>query len=241
MHGYTDIHSHILPGIDDGSADLETTLNMVSTAYQQGVRKMIATPHYYPGHQNAPGSYIEKVYEHVKAAIREIYIDFDLYLGNEIYYKDEIIEKLNHKEINTLADTRYILLEFPVTADYRYLYDAVHKCTNNGYYPILAHIERYQCLWKKENQIHELIKAGAYIQINAECFKKGLINPERSYCLKLIHNGLVHFIGSDCHNMEERKPNYGEAVDYLRKKINPAVLERLIKDNPQRFLENKCI
>lgn len=239
--GYFDIHSHILPGVDDGSKDMEMTLQMVDAAYAQGVRTMIATPHYYPGHKNRSKSEIEAVYKETVSAVSEKYKDFTLLLGNEIYYKTEVVELLKKKEIFTLADTRYVLVEFSTTAEYRYLYNAVQQLVNNGYYPVLAHVERYQCLYKKEEKIAELINAGAYIQTNAENYRSGLFLAGRSYCMKLIKNGMVHFLGSDCHNMEERKPDFGNAVDYLEQKIEKKALERLVKENPMQLLENKCI
>lgn len=241
IKGYFDIHSHILPGVDDGSKNMEMTLQMADAAYEQGVRNMIATPHYYPGHKNESKKEIEKVYKETVSAISRKYKDFTLLLGNEIYYKAEIIELLKKKEIFTLADTRYILIEFSTTADYRYLYNAVQQCVNNGYYPVLAHIERYQCLYKNEKKVAELINAGAYIQTNAENYRKGLFLPGRNYCMKLVQSGMVHFLGSDCHNMTERKPDFGKAVDYLEQKIDKKALERLVTENPMQLLENKCI
>lgn len=241
INGYFDIHSHILPGVDDGAKDINMTMKMIDEAYSQGVRTMVATPHYYPGHNNKSKAHIEKIYEEVSSVIKEKYSDFTLLLGNEIYYKDEVVEKLKNKEIFTLADTRYVLLEFPVMADYRYLYDAVQKCVNNGFYPVLAHIERYQCLYKNEDKVSELIKAGAYMQVNAENFKKGFLVSGRSFCMKLIQRKMVHFLGSDCHNTEERKPNMGPAVDYLMKKTEEDILKKILRENPEKLLENKCI
>lgn len=241
IQGYFDIHSHILPGVDDGSQNMEMTLEMVDTAYKQGVRTMIATPHYYPGHKNFKKNEIEAIYKETVSAIGDKYKDFTLLLGNEIYYKEEIIGLLKKKEIFTLADTRYILVEFSTVADYRYLYNAVQQCINNGYYPVLAHVERYQCLYKKEEKVSELIRAGAYIQVNAENYRKGPFLLGRSYCMKLIKSGMIHFLGSDCHNMKERQPDFGQAVNYLEQKIDKKALNRLVKENPMQLLENKCI
>lgn len=241
INGYFDIHSHILPGVDDGAKDINMTMKMIDEAYSQGVRTMVATPHYYPGHNNKSKAHIEKIYEEVSSVIKEKYSDFTLLLGNEIYYKDEVVEKLKNKEIFTLADTRYVLLEFPVMADYRYLYDAVQKCVNNGFYPVLAHIERYRCLYKNEDKVSELVKAGAYMQVNAENFKKGLFLLGRSFCMKLLQRKMIHFLGSDCHNMDERKPNMGLAVNYLEEKTEEEILRKILRENPQKLLDNRCI
>lgn len=242
---YFDIHSHILPEVDDGSVSLAMTTEMIDTAYRQGVRTMIATPHYYPGHRNVSGEDLEQIYRETASVIKEKYSDFTLLLGNEIYYKDEIVKRLQNREIFTLAGTRYILIEFPVTAQYKYIYDAVQKCVNAGYYPVLAHMERYGCLRKsmafEEGKVKELIRAGAYMQMNAENFRSGIIVPGRKECMKLLGKNLIHFLGSDCHNMAGRKPDLGNALEYLSQKADRAVMKRLIRENPEKLLENKCI
>lgn len=238
---YIDVHCHILPAVDDGSKDMEMTMAMVDMAYGQGVRTMIATPHYYPGHMRDPGEHLEEVYRKAISMIKEKYSDFTLLLGNEIYYKDEVVEKLNNKRIFTLADTHYILLEFSPMAEYDYLYKAVRKCLEAGYYPILAHIERYACLWKNDKHINELIRMGAYMQINAENFEGGFFSAEKRVCLKMIQNGQVHFLGSDCHNLGNRGPNLKQACDYLKEKLSPQLYHSLTVDNPNKLLEDKYL
>lgn len=238
---YIDIHSHILPGVDDGSQNMETTMEMVETAYRQGVRTMIATPHYYPGHVRRPKEHLEEIFRETVAAINEKYSDFTLHLGNEIYYRDEIVEKLLNNRICTLAGTKYVLLEFTPSAQYSLLCSAVRRCLENGFDPVLAHIERYQCLWKNEKNIAELIRMGAYMQINAENFVGGLFAPMKRYCLKLIKDGLVHFIGSDCHNMQDRSPNIEVAANYLREKLDSDTYYRIMMDNPQRLVQGQYL
>lgn len=238
---YIDIHSHILPGVDDGSQNMETTMEMVETAYRQGVRTMIATPHYYPGHVRRPKEHLEEIFRETVAAINEKYSDFKLYLGNEIYYRDEVVEKLLNNRICTLAGTKYVLLEFTPSAQYSLLCSAVRRCLENGFDPVLAHIERYQCLWKNEKNIAELIRMGAYMQINAENFVGGLFAPMKRYCLKLIKDGLVHFIGSDCHNMQDRSPNMEVAANYLREKLDSDTYYRIMMDNPQRLVQGQYL
>ena len=240
-HNFIDIHSHILPGVDDGAKDMDTSMKMLDMAYSQGVRTMIATPHYYPGHMRYPKEHLEEVYRETVSVIKEKYSDFTLLLGNEIYYRDEVVEKLKNKRICTLADTQYILLEFSPATEYDYMTKAVYKCLENGYYPILAHIERYAALWKNERHVKELIRMGAYMQINAENFQGGLFSAERRYCLKLLQSDLVHFIGSDCHNTQKRSPNLKYAMDYLKEKLEPEVFHKLTLDNPEKLLDNRYI
>ena len=237
----TDIHSHILPGVDDGSESMEMSMEMIEQAYTQGVRRMIATPHYYPGHRNPSAEHLLKTAEELRNNIKKMYSDFTLYLGNEIYYRDGVFEKLKNKEIFTLADTRYVLVEFSYTADFNKIYEAVRKFMNHGYYPVIAHIERYGCLQKNEKNVKELVRAGAYMQVNAENFHPGLFVPMRNYCMKLMEQGLVHFIGSDCHNLTDRVPNLMKGISYLDAKVDKEILDSILGENTDNLLANKCI
>ena len=239
--GLIDIHSHILPGVDDGSQSMEMSLKMIEMSYAQGVRTVIATPHYYPGHRNAEHSRIFDVYIKLKEQIRKEYPDFQLLLGQEIYYKDIVIDLLKEKKIYTLAESRYILIEFQINVDYRQIYHAARKCIEAGYYPILAHVERYACLYKNSRGLEELAKLGAYMQVNAENFRGSLFDRNKHYCLKLIQSGYVQFIGSDCHNLDSRKPDMIDAIKYLENKMDPVSCQTVLYENPSKIPENQYL
>jgi len=241
MNGYLDIHSHILPGIDDGSKDMDMTMNMLEQAYAEGVRYIVATPHYYPGHRNADPDRIRECFHKVQEVADEQFPEMDIMLGNEIYYKDEAISRLHDKDIFTMNNSRYVLVEFNVGMEYRKIYQAIKRFTMEGYYPIIAHAERYGALHKQEKLVEELVETGAYIQINAETFMGGMFDAYRKYSLRLASNGLVHFLGSDCHEPYERKPIMEQAVKVLKKKIDSDILEDILVHNPKRFLQNEFI
>lgn len=241
MEHYTDIHSHILPGVDDGAKDMGMTMEMIDMAYSQGVRVMIATPHYYPGHVKHPREYVDDVFRETVSAVKEKYEDFTLLPGNEIYYREGAFEKLKENRVHTMADTSYVLLEFSPGAPYQVLCGAVRKCVEGGYYPVLAHIERYQSLWKNEKNVRELVRMGAYMQVNAENFSGGFFSPQRRWCLKLAAEGLLHFLGSDCHNTKDRGPNLKQAADCLREKLDEETFRRIMFDNPERLLKGEYL
>lgn len=239
--GIFDIHCHIIPGVDDGSKDIEMSKRMLDSSYEQGVRNIITTPHFYPGHRNASPEHVTDAFSRLEAYGKQKYPDLKLYRGNEIYYRDSVAEQLAKGEIKTLAESRYVLVEFAYTVNFKDIKKAVYKLSSNGYYPILAHIERYNCLHNEEKLVDELIHEGAYIQLNGENFHSGLLVTNRSYCVRLIRDGLVHFLGSDMHNMEERKPNLGIAYEYLQRKVGGKILEELLVENPLKILQNKCL
>lgn len=239
--GFWDIHCHIIPGVDDGSKDLEMSKSMLDMSYEQGVRNMIATPHYYPGHRNASPEHVAAAFEELRNYAENRYPDFHLYRGNEIYYRDSVTEAIEKNEILSLAESRYVLLEFAYTIGFKDLKKAVYKVSSHGYYPILAHIERYECLHNQVKLVEELVREGAYIQLNGENFHSGFIVTNRAYCVKLIREGLVNFIASDTHNISERKPNLGIAYEYLVPKVGHEILHQILVENPKRILQNKCL
>lgn len=241
MNGYLDIHSHILPGVDDGSRDMDMSMHMLKQAYEEGIRHIVATPHYYVGHRNAEPDKVKEAYDALIRIAAEELPDMEIMLGNEIYYKEETIKHLQDKRIFTMNDSRYVLTEFNVGMEYRKIYKAVKNLTMEGYYPIIAHAERYAALHKQKELVEELIEAGAYIQINAETFLGGMFDAYKKFSLQLASKGMVHFLGSDCHEPHNRKPIMEQAVKVLKKKIDSDILENILVYNPERFLKGEFI
>lgn len=236
-----DIHCHVLPNVDDGAQSMETALQMVEEAYREGIRCMVATPHYYPGHRNRETQVIFETFQALKQEAEKRLSGFELLLGNEIYYKEEAVELLRSGEIFRLNESRYILIEFHVATDYKTIYHAIKKVVMQGYYPVIAHIERYACLYRQEKLIKELVEAGAYMQVNTQTFLTGPFDGYKKYCLRLMEQGVIHFLGSDCHNMTSRKPIMQQTVACLERKISPDILESILIENPERFLKNDYI
>lgn len=235
---YYDIHSHIIPCVDDGARDIEETRAMLLQAYEEGIRTIIATPHY-----NQDAQEIEKLmtyYELTKIEAKKIHTDFRIYLGNEIYYMDNIIEQLNGKNAFTMADSRYVLVEFSPEENYKDMYDGVRNLITEGYAPIMAHIERYECL-KKLDKVKELIDLGAYTQVNARSLMGGILNKRTKYCKQLLKHRLIHFVGSDCHNTKYRKPILKGSIKLLQKYLTESECNQILYQNPSQILINKYI
>ncbi|HIX14555.1 MAG TPA: hypothetical protein H9740_02335 [Candidatus Hungatella pullicola] len=232
-----DVHSHILPGIDDGAGDMEETRAMLRMAYDNGIRKIIATPHYQAGQ---PKTYVERIKEAVRKvqlAASEIDPEFAIYGGNEILYFDGAADKLKEGEILTLADSSYVLVEFPVGVSYNSLYQAIRKLAMAKYRPIIAHAERFSCL-REPGNLEEAKEAGAFIQINYSSLQRGWFQGDCRWCRKQILEGRVHLLGTDMHNMTSRPPQIGQALSWLEKKLQPSRLNQLLSDNPEAVLSN---
>lgn len=237
---YFDIHAHILPEVDDGATDLTETVNMLKLAASENITTIIATPHYVCGRNNPEPDYLEKLRLRVQKEAYDINKDMRILLGNEIFYSESVIEDLKRGKALTLAGSRYVLVEFSISESYNTIYNAVTKLINNGYWPVLAHAERYICLYKRTDLIKELIKAGCYIQVNASGIVGNILNSKAVYLRKLISSGLVHFLGSDCHDCNIRPPIMETAVRYMIKKCD-INLSEILYENPFKILENNYI
>lgn len=236
---FYDIHTHIVPNVDDGSKSLNETRAMLEIAYQDGIRSIIATPHYILG-RSAGRERIREKYELLKEEAARISDDLYVYLGNELYYSSGILDELQEGNAFTLAESRYVLVEFSVSASFREIKQGILDLMMSGYRPILAHIERYQAL-KEIEVVDELSDTGCYFQINSSSFLGGFMDRRAKYCKKLICSGYVHLIGSDCHNTKERRPMMNQTYQYLCKYVNQERLNEIFFENPQRILENKYI
>ena len=241
LTGYTDVHAHILPGVDDGSRSMEQTIQMLKLALQQKITTMIATPHYLPGEKNASVDQLYTVRDEVQAQATKLHKDYKILLGNELYYSDALLEDLKSKRALTLADSRYVLVEFSVRVSYGTIYRAMGELLQAGYAPILAHVERYQCLNKREDLISEIKKLGCYLQMNSSSLTGGMFHSGASWNRKLVRIGLIHLIGSDCHDDKVRIPSMATAADMLHKKCGDTITNQIFLKNPHHILENTYI
>lgn len=239
--GYIDIHSHIIPEVDDGAKSFEESLAMLNVAYEQGIRTMYATPHYGSGKEKYDKQFLINQYQKLKEMAQNIGGDgIELILGNEIYYGYSTLELLEKREIFTMGDSRYVLVEFNYGIGYNELYKALQGVINAGYRPILAHIERYYCLYRNMSEIRQLRELGVALQINTDSVMAKL-SSEASFCRKLIKEGYIHFFGSDCHRLNWRPPLMKSAVDTLRKKISDDILDKILYTNTYILKENSFL
>lgn len=234
--GILDIHSHILPKADDGSRYFGETAELLRQAYSQGVRGVMATPHYIHRHNRMRAEELRETYEKLKEMTAEALPDLELYLGAELFYFEGAVEALESKRVYTLNGTRYVLVEFPVSISYGELFRAVRNLEQGGYLPVLAHIERYRCLREDKGLVEELIQTGAYMQMNYGSLT-GLRHPgERAWCRSMVTEGRIHLLGSDMHRLNYRPPELESAVGWLKRK---GVFARLSVENPGRLLRGE--
>ena len=241
MEGYVDIHNHILPQIDDGSHSIEQTIRMLNTAYNEGIRVIIATPHYKEGRYQKKVAKLEATLNCVKDEIKDTLPELELYLGSEIYYRHECISLLEQKQIPTLAGSRYILVEYSPGVEFNYLKNSLQKCLFAGYLPILAHIERYKCLEQDIDLVEELIDMGAYMQINASSLAGGFGCKTKRLAKKLLKRNIVNLIATDAHNEANRPLTIKECVKYINKKYGQSYVIKFFIENPRKIINDEYI
>lgn len=237
-NNYIDIHSHIMPGIDDGATDMNQTFRMLQIAVSEHIMTIIATPHYICGRHNPDPGFLGELKDRVQELARSINKDLKVYLGNEIYYSDSVIGDLKKGKALTLAGSRYVLVEFSPEERFNAIYHGIGELIRHGYMPILAHTERYVCLYRNNNLISELVKAGCYIQINCRSVMGGRFSRKAAYIRWLVDEGLVHFLGSDSHRDDIRPPIMETAVRQLVKRCDTEKVGRIIYENPLKVIEN---
>lgn len=241
MEGFIDIHSHILPKLDDGSQSMEQTKRMLQIAYEEGIRTIVATPHYHEGRYVNPVETIVKTVVLVNEQMKDICPQMQIYLGSEIYYSHDCVKLLNNKKIPTMAESRYILVEFSPMADYQYIKKGLQEFLLGGYFPILAHVERYQNIIKEINLVGELIEMGAYIQVNSISIIGKPGRAIQKAVKKILKMNYIHFIATDSHSEGSRAPRLQACAKYISKKYDEAYARELLIDNPNKLLYNSYV
>ena len=235
-----DIHNHILPGVDDGAENAKETARMIAMAVNEGMDAVVATSHVEAG---MGIGYIQKyarAYDKVRKYIASRDIPLRLYYGQELFYSEGIIEALQREEVLTMNDTNYVLVEFPVFESYQYIERALHRFKNAGYWPILAHVERYRSL-RDMKLIKQLKDQGAYIQVNASAVmgKAGL--GTRIYCASLLRKQYVDFIATDAHGCKHRRPLLKDCYTHVEHKYGKEYCRLIMDVNPRKVLEGEKI
>lgn len=239
--GYLDLHSHILPRVDDGAADWDMTEQMLAEAYRQGVRRIVATPHSYPERRRHNAESIRELAQEADRKAKQIAADFSVYTGNEILFRRGIPEEIENGSVLTLADTSYVLVEFLPEERFSVIREGIQELLENGYYPVIAHAERVHTLFDKEEHLRGIAETGAYIQVNAGSLSGGRFDRRTARLMKYAEKGLVHFIGSDCHNMTTRPPVMRLCAERLTKKLGEKQAQEILFENQTRFLEGKFL
>jgi len=230
-----DLHTHLLPGIDDGSPSLEETIKLLKKAESVGVTDLMLTSHYAKfRHYLATIETTQALFDEVKAKAKEEGITINLHLGSEIDYDEDLIYYLDEKQARTLGDSHYVLLDFGFK---KYdIDDIIYELVVRGYKPIIAHPERYRYIQGVEDY-KAWRKTGALLQVNASSlFSKH--HSKRQVKLMLKHE-LIDLVSSDVHRHTETYDHLLKTKEYMEKKCDPDFVKRVFETNPLKVLNDQ--
>lgn len=235
-----DLHSHILPNLDDGSQSMEESLKMGEIALSEGFSKIIATPHYIEGEQTISKEEIFKAVMKVNDAFQKAKINLEILPGAEVYLTPNLPLLLKSGEIPTLNNSAYVLIEFPMRDIPIYTETVLYEVRLLGYKPIIAHPERYSKVIKDPNYLKKLVDQGNYVQINSLSVTGELGKKIKETAEILLKQNLVHFIGTDAHSSRTRAPKIQEAILQMSKWVSKTQLEEII-NNGKNLINGKEI
>jgi len=225
-----DIHTHILPGIDDGAADWNDTLNMARAAVAEGITTMIATPHHANGRYNNIAVEVVEYTRHINEKLIEEDVPITIRSGQEIRWHHDWLEAWFRKELLPLADSSYVLLELPSTRIPNEIYELLHELNILKLKVIIAHPERNAEIMKHPERLAELIERGAFAQVTTYSLLGGFGRRIEKMAWLLCKRGLIHIVSSDAHDVERRGFRLREAYEVIG--------ERMGKQWENYFLNN---
>lgn len=230
-----DVHAHILPGVDDGAESLEEARQMLQMAYDQGIRRIIATPHYRRG-QDAVR--LRELAQELQKEAEKIDSNFRIYLGQELMDSEELLEDLKEGRAFTMAGSRYILIEFQPVVSFSHMCQRLRQLQMAGYLPVIAHMERYECL-KRGERVRDLIQAGNFTQMNFSSLQGNPLHKNTRWCRRQVLDGNVHLLGTDMHHINQRTPDIKKAVSWLSRNCTRSRLYWMVWKNPAYIIKKK--
>lgn len=233
---YTDIHSHVIWGVDDGAETREETFRMLREAVEDGIDRIICTPHVTPGVYEFPMErFLENFYEATEY-IRKEGLPLQLFYGAELLWTEMTPRLLRERQVATMAGTNHAMIEFSPTDTRDKIFDALQKVARAGVIPIIAHMERYPAIRDIE-QVQEMkSRFRAMVQINARSLTRKMPFFRRSFFDGIFKEGLVDFVATDTHAMPGRETCMRAGMTALKEKYGE-VTEHRIREMPKILLE----
>lgn len=230
-----DFHTHILPKVDDGSTDALMSVALLKELKNQGVKRVLLTPHFYAYASSAEvfAERRETSKQELLLELKKNPVDIELYLGCEVLYFEELWRIEGLKDFS-IRGTEYILVEMPFAPWSENMVRGVEKLIGKGLTPVIAHFERYIKYKGNWEKLYEMVEMGALLQMNCR-----YINDfkTRRRAIKFIKSGAVFAIGTDCHNLDGRAPDYREAVNILKRKLSDSEFKQLMS-RPNSILKD---
>lgn len=237
----SDIHIHIIPGVDDGSWDMEMSLVLLKMAWVEGIRKIIATPHSSAFEQNSNS--VKDIFEELKEEVKRQRIPMELYLGCEIKSReskmDNILENLRSEKFPTLNGTNYVLTEFDTFIEPKQAIICANRLLEEEWIPVIAHVERYDNLFADFSTIEKLKELGCLFQVNVYMYNRyerdDIRKTKNAY--KMMEKQMISFLGTDSHRTFYRAPSAKMELEDLYGTYDNAYLDAIVFQNAEKMLK----
>ena len=233
-----DLHSHILPGIDDGAPDLVVSLDMARAWVADGVHVVACTPHILPGLYHNTGPAIRAAVKALQDAVDREGIPLTLVTGSDAHVTPDMIAKLRSGEILSLADTRYLLVEPPHHVAPARLDEFFFSLLVAGYVPILTHPERLSWIETQYSLVEALFDRGVWMQITAGSLTGMFGRQPKYWAERMLDEGRVHILASDAHEMKRRTPQLSRGRDAAAERVGIDEAENMVVTRPEGILAN---
>ncbi|RSK28865.1 tyrosine protein phosphatase [Bacillus sp. HMF5848] len=235
-----ELHCHILPGLDDGARNLAESVEMAKVAVEEGITTIVATPHHKNGQYTNEKQTIDEAVVSFQKALTELQIPLQILPGQEVRLYGELLEDKAQGFLNTLADSKYILVEFPSNHIPRYAEKMLYDLQLAGVIPIIAHPERNAEIMENPTKLYDLVKKGAYTQITASSVTGHFGKKIKKFSLELVEHNLTQFIASDAHNVSSRGFHLREAYNVLEKQFGQGV-HFMYRENAELLVNGKAV
>ena len=232
-----DLHSHILPELDDGAQNLHQSLEMAHIAIQSGVTTMVATPHCVDGKAEDVRSMLKLM----RSVLREHGLRLQLCSGMEIFGTRDTARLLREGKLLTLNRSQYPLIEFNFHSDGYWETQVLADVLQAGYRPVVAHPERYSFIQHTPELLNRWVKMGCLLQINKGSLLGRFGSTSQDLSLELVDRGFAAVVASDAHAPHTRTPWMAEVRTLLELEFAPEAARYLLLDNPKRILKNETI
>ena len=236
-----DVHTHLIPGVDDGAEDLTMALTMMLRARDQGIAAVIATPHSMAF--DADAALVHARFHQLQQRAKVVFPDMGLYLGCEVYCQEErmpeVLKALDSGVYPTMNGTGYVLAEFSQWITPERALSCVKALAAGGYTPLVAHMERYAHLHNQEALVWEVRELGARIQVNAYSLYDEQDPEIKNWARKLVENQWVDFLGTDAHRTYHRPPCAQMGLKWLYENTPKEYADELSFGNARSLLGMK--
>ncbi len=249
MH-FADIHTHIIPGIDDGSTSIEETIQMLRLAYDHGTRSIVATPHMFLDlFPNRDAAIIRSKFESVLASLKQyasqpaysFLSEMLIVLGSENYASLEFVQCLDGKAVLPVNGSYYLLVEFSPFVPFGSMQSIIERILLAGFYPVVAHTERIIAVQQKPARLAPLLNVGCVFQVNADSIVDSATRTARKTAASLLGEGYGHVVASDGHRVNYRPPTLFEVCQKLLGKYDEEQVRTWLWENPSRIIANQPI